>query len=155
MAFTSASFNLNDLDNFFDEASLKNLHNFAKKVENVFASKPDDIPSGLDILYDIVCVGDKYVVCIDVPGINKDQLNLSFIPDEFDAKVLKLSFKRVKEDMTYIKCFRKYGSFDKKIKLPFDVDVSKNMVANYKDGVLKVTLSKKKNSEEGIKIPID
>lgn len=159
MASTRASFSINDLDNFFDESTLSNLHKFAKKVENVFNTKQEEEVDNW-IVYDIVSINDKYTVLFDVPGVDKEKLNLSFIDDEyigeFGNKYLKVTIERIKEDFNFIKCNRKYGTFERKIKLPNDVDVSKDMSAQYKDGVLKVSIYKKnkKDSEEGKKIPI-
>ncbi len=160
MNSTSARFTIHDLDNFFDESTLSNIHNFAKKVENVFTSKPEDFmkESGNDnfLLYDITSYSDKYIIHIDVPGVDKQNLDLSFINEEYDqTKLLKLICKREKDDATYVKCLRKYGTFEKKIKLPLDVDVSKDMNAQYKDGVLNVSVYKKNKNTEGIKIPIN
>lgn len=163
----STRFNINDLDSFFDESTLNNIHNFAKKVENVFTSKPEDFMNmatdNNTLLYDITSHPDKYVIHIDVPGVDKQNLDLSFINDECEGSnksagdncQVKILCKRDKEDVTFVKCLRKYGTFEKKIKLPLDVDVSKDMSAQYKDGVLKISVFKKnKKCEEGIKIPI-
>lgn len=151
----STRFTIHDLDNFFDESTLNNIQNFAKKVENVFTSKPEDFITDNNLLYDIISHNDKYIIHIDVPGVDKQNLDLSFINDEFD-KFVKIVCKRDKEDVNYIKCMRKYGTFEKKIKLQSDVDISKEMNAQYKDGVLKISVFKKsKHTEEGIKIPIN
>jgi HSP20 family protein len=153
----STPFNIHDLDTFFDESTLNNLHNFAKKVENVFINKPENVINDNSLLYDITSHNDKYIIHIDVPGVDKQNLDLSFINDECEIgnKYLKLVCKRYKEDVVFVKCLRKYGIFEKKIKLPTDVDISKDINAQYKDGVLNISVYKKnKTSEEGIKIPI-
>jgi HSP20 family protein len=83
---------------------------------------------------------DGIVVKADLPGMKKEDIKLSV-----SGGVLSISGERSheesKEEDGWKRLERSYGSFQRSVALPDDADESK-VKADYKDGVLKVTIGK-------------
>jgi HSP20 family protein len=84
-------------------------------------------------------------ITADLPGVDKKDLVL-----DIDGRVLTLKGERsseneVKKDNFYRR-ERSYGSFQRSFTLPAGVD-SAQITANYKDGVLKVSIPKPADQE--------
>ena len=77
----------------------------------------------------------------EVPGVDKKDINISL-----KDSVLTISGEKKKEevekDTNYYRSERVYGSFKRSFELPENVDAEK-VSANYKNGILKIELSKK------------
>jgi HSP20 family protein len=84
---------------------------------------------------------DKFVVKAEVPGMKEDDIHVSVEGDMLTIRGEKKAESEVKEE-DYYRCERSYGSFLRSVALPSTVDTSK-IEADYEDGVLEVTLSKK------------
>jgi len=85
------------------------------------------------------------VVMADLPGVTKDDIDVSVHGDLLTIKGEKKQ-EREEKDKDFVRTERFYGSFSKSITLPAEVDVAK-VDANYKDGVLKLTLPKKEEAK--------
>lgn len=94
---------------------------------------------------DIKDNGDSYLLEAELPGFNKDDIHV-----DIDGGYLTISAERHSENEekdkkgNYIKCERSYGSFSRS----FDVSNVKTeeIAAEYKDGVLKLTMPKKEGT---------
>jgi HSP20 family protein len=79
---------------------------------------------------------DHLLVRADLPGMTKDAVEVTL-----DNGELVLSGKRKEEtedtEDNYYRCERHYGSFYRRLPLPFEVD-AKMIKANFKEGVLEV-----------------
>jgi len=84
---------------------------------------------------------DNYIIEAELPGMSKDQIHL-----ELENNVLSIkgerNFERKEEGENYHLMERSYGSFYRSFSLPKNVD-GEQIGAEYKDGVLRVTLPKK------------
>lgn len=81
----------------------------------------------------------KYVISVDVPGYEKDQIKLSI-----DDNVLTISAERVsseKKDGSIVE--RQRGAFSRRVRLPDNIDEDQ-VVAKLNNGVLEVSAGKKK-----------
>ena len=85
--------------------------------------------------------GDEFVVKAEIPGMKEDDIHVSVEGDMLTIRGEKKTESEVKEE-DYYRCERSYGSFFRSVALPSTVDASK-VEADYEDGVLEVTLSKK------------
>jgi HSP20 family protein len=90
---------------------------------------------------DIYDSKDNIVVKADLPGMSKDEIEVSVHNDTLTIKGEKKQEKEVREK-DYVRSERLYGSFNRTIILPAEVDTSK-VTATYKNGVLELTLPKK------------
>lgn len=96
---------------------------------------------------------DNVVVRAEVPGLSKEDLNVTL-----NERTLTLSGERKeerreqKEGRAYCsECY--YGRFYRTVSLPAEVD-SDRVQAEYKDGVLRVTMAKKETAK-GKQIPVN
>lgn len=88
---------------------------------------------------------DKYVVRAELPGLKKEEINVSL-----DGNTLNISGERKQEDERKegdnYRAERYFGRFQRSLTLPGGVDPSK-VQASYKDGVLTVTLPKSEEAK--------
>jgi HSP20 family protein len=108
-----------------------------------FEKKPvvSGIYSGTD--YPVVDVFDndnEIVVRADIPGVEKDKIEISVTEDALTIKGCKEGSKEDKEK-NYYRSERSYGCFQRAIGLPSEVEHDK-INATYTDGVLEVKLPK-------------
>ncbi len=94
---------------------------------------------------DIYDSKDNVMVKADIPGMKKDEIEVSVHGDTLIIKGEKKQEKEVKEK-DYVRTERFYGSFNRAISLPAAVDASK-VNATYKNGVLELVLPKKEESK--------
>lgn len=99
--------------------------------------KEKEVTDEREPLIDIIDRDTQICVMAELPGVDKNDIDLSINEDKLTIDVKNPA--------------RKYN---KTITLPANVD-SKNIKANYKNGVLEVTLCKIKSKEKGRKIKID
>ena len=84
---------------------------------------------------------DAYTVRVEVPGVAKDEIKLS-IEDE----VLTISGDRREEQANLLIRERRYGAFERRLKLPEGIDLEK-VDARHEDGVLTIELPKKEEAK--------
>ena len=83
---------------------------------------------------------DKYLVKAELPGMNKEEIDISMIGDVLTVKGERKAETDVKEGEYYC-CERSYGSFLRSISMPSAVD-TKKIKATYQDGILEIELPK-------------
>ena len=83
---------------------------------------------------------DKYTVCIEVPGLKKDDLNVTVHDGVLTISGERKTEKDVKEGTAH-RTERFYGKFSRSVSLPAAVRADK-VSAAYKDGVLTVEVPK-------------
>lgn len=130
---------------------------FHREMNNLFSEFFKDFydmePAALNVAVD-VHEGDKHVeVTVELPGIEEKDLELTLHRDSLTIKGEKKQESEKKEG-NFHRVERSYGSFQRTIALPCEVEDEK-AEANYKKGVLHVKLPKKKDSgQERKKISI-
>ncbi len=83
---------------------------------------------------------DKFMVKVELPGMKKEDIEISVVGDMLTIKGERKAEEEVKEDDYYF-CERSYGSFQRSVTLPSAVD-SKSIEAKFSDGILEVSLPK-------------
>lgn len=102
---------------------------------------------------DIAETKDNYLIEVEIPGVQKDDVKISFKDHILTIEGEKKLRNELKKD-DFIKQESFYGKFSRSFTLPDDVDVEK-ISADYKNGILTVTLPKtqeKKPKEIEVKI---
>ncbi|MBN2406340.1 MAG: Hsp20/alpha crystallin family protein [Elusimicrobia bacterium] len=133
---------------------LENLHQDMNKLFNLsFSQWPDENRGTLPASYswapsiDVQNRKDKLVVKAELPGMEKDDVKITL---EDNYLVIKGEKKQEDEkedkDKGYYHRECVYGSFQRAVSLPADVDAGK-IDASYKNGVLKITLPKKEEAK--------
>lgn len=111
---------IDELDNFFNYPILRTSTHAARSI----------------IPVDIIQQGENSVVRLDLPGMNKDQIDISV-----NKHVLTVKGERqsdvLNENDKYVYHERSYGKFERKIYLKEPIE-SENIKASYKDGVLEI-----------------
>jgi HSP20 family protein len=89
---------------------------------------------------DIAEHDDEYLVKVELPGVNKDEVKLTLENNILTIRGEKKQEKETKKE-NYHRVERSYGSFQRSFTLPAAVKSDK-IDASYKDGILKVSLPK-------------
>jgi len=105
----------------------------------------EDTPGMWNPAVDLYEKDDHYIIKAELPGIDKDDINV-----DLKDRVLTLSGERsydneVKEE-NYYRRERSFGKFQRAFTLPVDVDAEK-IKAEFKDGVLQIKVPKPENKK--------
>jgi len=89
---------------------------------------------------DVIDRKDSILVRAELPGVDKDKIDITVEDDNLIIKCEVKEEKEVKKE-DYYHCERSYRSFARTIALPVKVEAAK-VKATFKDGILDVTLPK-------------
>jgi len=104
-------------------------------------------------LVDLADNGKEYIVKAEIPGVNKEDLNIEVSENSIEISAESKEEKR-EEKKGYIRRERRYASFYRSIPLPEEI-VPDKANADLKEGVLTVTLPKTSAPEKkGKKVPV-
>ncbi|MBI3787876.1 MAG: Hsp20/alpha crystallin family protein [Ignavibacteriales bacterium] len=123
------SFEAEEIDRLFD-----NFFHGDIQADNSFLS------SVWTPAVDVAEQDDQYVVKIELPGVNKDDVKITLESNILTVRGEKKQEKEIKED-SYHRMERSYGSFQRSFTLPTMVKSDK-IDASFKDGILTVRLPK-------------
>jgi HSP20 family protein len=90
---------------------------------------------------DVVETKEEYKVKVDLPGLLKEDIDVSLTDNILTIKGERKDLKEEGDDVTYYKKEITYGSFQRQVSLANTVD-SENIKASYIDGVLEVKVPK-------------
>lgn len=103
---------------------------------------------------DIYETDNAYVLNAELPGLTKEEINIDINNNTLTLKGEKKFEEKVEKD-NYVRVERSYGTFQRSFALSEDVN-AEAITANYKDGVLEVTLPKKEEAKpKEIKVEIN
>jgi len=111
-----------------------------------FWVKPVAFPAGteLSIKVDVKEDEKSYTVHADIPGVKKEDIQVDVDGNVVSLRAETKQEKEEKKGEKVIYSERSYGMASRSFTLPAEVD-SKGAKAEYKDGVLNLTLPKKSN----------
>jgi HSP20 family protein len=92
------------------------------------------------VALDVVENDDEFVIKASLPGINPDDLEITFIDGKLTIKGEVTEEEKVEEARYHLR-ERRFGSFSRSIKLPSGID-SEKIDAKYESGVLELHLPK-------------
>ncbi len=84
--------------------------------------------------------GDKFVVRAELPGMKKEEIDISVLGDTLIIKGERKAESEVKDE-DYYRCEMCYGKFSRAVTLPSTVQAGK-VEASYDNGVLEIALPK-------------
>jgi len=117
------------------------------------ATEPDFIGSFSPAI-DLEDTDEAYIVRSDLPGLEKDKINLTVANNVLTIEGMRQTSKETADqNKGFYAQERSYGSFARSLPLPGPVDESK-ISAEYKNGVLTITLPKVAASKSMQKVPI-
>ena len=133
------------LDPLFDTDSFFN--DFFWPVRKAGA---EDVAALVAPRLDIHEQGDAYVVTTDLPGLNKDDINLSVDDGVLTIKAETKKESNDKKEGKVIRRERHYGSYLRRLSLGNDVKQA-DVDAEFKDGVLTITIPKHQPEKPEVK----
>ena len=119
---------------FFDRV-FENVWNDSDYVADSEAGRRTWLPA-----VDIYESDDAFVATADLPGLRKDDIDVS-IEDNVLTVSGERKFEKSEKEGTFRRVERSYGTFRRSFTLPRGVESSK-VEAKFKDGVLNLTLPK-------------
>lgn len=131
-------------------------------IEELLDRLTDELDDGLgadlalhDVPVDVVDRGDAFLVSAELPGFAEDELTVELIDDRLRIEAERSTAEN-DEDLTgrYIRRERTRETVTRSITLPEKVDESA-VSATFDQGVLKVTLPKAADVDDGQEIEID
>ncbi len=93
---------------------------------------------------------DAVEICAELPGVREEDVDLSI---EEGVLTLRGEKKSTREDKEAGYSERSYGTFERRITLPSNID-TEACSAHFEDGVLTITLPKSEERNRGRKIPL-
>jgi HSP20 family protein len=132
----------------------REMDRFMKDLVGPYADMDKNGVFGQDVRVDVTDNGKDIVVKADLPGMTKDQIDITLERNS----LLKISGSREvmtrQESQGVVKQERMSGRFERSLELPAECE-SGGIRATYKEGVLEIMLPKKKNvKEEAIKVNV-
>jgi HSP20 family protein len=105
-----------------------------------------DLAPQMKMKIDVTKADDTYTVKADIPGVKKDDIQVSVDGNEvtISGEIKKETEEKKGEEV--LRSERYYGKISRSFTLPHDVDESK-VAAKYADGVLNLTLPMKAASK--------
>ena len=94
---------------------------------------------------DIYENADNFVIEAHMPGLNINDIKIDVQNSTLTIRGER-KFEEKSEKEEYIRVERSYGSFFRSLSLPMNVEADK-IEANYKDGILKLTLPKSEQAK--------
>lgn len=101
---------------------------------------------------DIYEKDDKYFIEVDLPGVKKENINISYSKGYLNIKTTQKDEVQ-EENKTYIRRERNYKKLERSFYVA-DIEETK-IKATYKDGILNVTIPKQKDNNTNKRISID
>jgi HSP20 family protein len=123
-----------------------------ERTSRVFAPGFTSTLGAFAVPVDVIDEGDQIRVIADLPGFNKEDIQVYF---EDGSLVIKAERKEEKEEKgrDYIMQERRYGEVYRKVSVPVDVDMEK-VSAKYNNGILEIVLPKTEKAQKKV-IKID
>lgn len=124
---------------------------FSSLLENFFRGQQLDDASFIDTTtwspaVDLKEEKDRFLVIADIPGVKKDDINISL-----ENNVLSISgsrkYEKEEKKENYTRIERSQGQFYRRFSLPRTADDAK-ISAKYKSGVLEISIPKKSTAVE-------
>jgi HSP20 family protein len=100
-----------------------------------------EAPQGLVPALDVVERENEYVVRAEMPGVKKDDIDITLADGVLTISGETKDEREEKEGDRVLRQERRFGKYTRSLRLGTDID-EKNVKANYRDGVLELTLAK-------------
>ena len=124
-------------------SDLLDIRDEMNRIFDDFTRRPFRIglrESGWNPSVDIAETNEEIVVKAELPGMTKEDVNISITDNILTLKGEKKQEKEVKEE-NYHRIERSYGSFQRSFTLPVKIQHEK-VKATFKDGVLNISIPK-------------
>lgn len=96
---------------------------------------------------DVSETGDAYTVTVEIPGLRKEDIQLSVHENMLTLRLNKPQLQPEDKSRTYSHVERFYGTFERQFGFASSIDAD-GVKATYKDGVLEIVLPKAANARK-------
>ena len=142
-------------EKLFDDNPLAAMHN---EIDRLFGNFFDEdrwpaLGNGhrMVVRWDVAETDDAVKITADLPGLTEKEIDITLADGVLTIKGERKSEKETEEkDKHYHRIERSYGTFERAMSLPSDVDESK-IAADFKNGVPELTLPKKPEAKKKAK----
>lgn len=121
-------------------ANFRDLENRLNRMLNSWQVEPEQAGVAWSPAVDLHETEESYTLEADLPGLSKDDIQLSVVDDVVTLKGARNQQSERKTE-GYHRVERIYGSFQRSFRIPGGIDATK-VDASFENGVLKVTLPK-------------
>ena len=97
---------------------------------------------------DMIDEGDNIKIIADLPGFNKEDIEIWIEDGDLVIKAVRKEEKEEKAE-NYIRRERRFGEVYRKIALPVEVDIDK-IKATYNNGVLEIVIPKSEKAKKKV-----
>lgn len=118
-------------DRFFNDFGLSGFRSGSHMLEGIAGSV-------LKPRLDLGATDKAYTISVEIPGVSEEDVSLELVNDTLIIRGEKKQEKEEKNKNFY-RLERSYGSFQRTLSLPEDVNRDK-IIANFKKGVLHITI---------------
>lgn len=138
---------MNGLTRFSPRSDLRNLQREVDRVfDSFFRPKRESDEDSTSAMWsprvDLAETDDAYHIHVDVPGMRKEDIDISFQNGELTVSgERRAETSETDEKRNYMRVERSYGRFYRSFALPNTVDIDK-IEANYENGVLNISVPK-------------
>ncbi|MDI6644263.1 MAG: Hsp20/alpha crystallin family protein [Methanobacteriaceae archaeon] len=126
------------------EDILGNIKEMQQEVEKRVSEYASSLPAKPSM--DVMETEESIIIKTDLPGVNKDDININLTEDSIDIKA-KFEEESEVSDANFIKKERKYGEAQRSMVLPSKIKV-KEASAKFDNGILTVELPKVEKAEK-------
>ena len=134
----------------FEKELYKNFvrHNCATKSESRSETKEETTKETTwKPTADIYSEPEHYIISVDLPGVSKENINLTF-----EKGILTLRGERIQQEKDKtVRNEKQFGAFERKFKMTTEI-LSESITAEFSNGELLITVPKKASEERVITI---
>lgn len=135
-----------EMDRLFSEIMGEKGYKLSNKGELIPVGMRGRIQEYREPLADIMENDKDITVTLELPGIDKKDIQLHLRKDQLEVKVEHKEESKLKEEGS-IRLERSYKGFYRSLTLPCNVDADKAK-AEYSNGILKISVPKKESSKK-------
>ena len=134
---------------------LRSLQDEMNRVFSDYYGEPDDKElAGLVPAMDVTETADSVNVKVELPGVKKEDVQISLKDELLTIRGEKKEEKEEKEENRHF-VERSYGTFSRTLTLPSQVK-TEGVKATFKDGILHITLPKEEEARtREVKVKVD
>jgi HSP20 family protein len=129
-----------------DSLTRSPFREMSRVMDDFFRLPLSDLTQATYPLADVAETGDAYTVTVEVPGIRKEDIQLSVQENILSLRVTKQSEKD-EDGRKYRHVERFYGTFERHFPFSSSID-PEHVKASYSDGVLEIVLAKAENARK-------
>jgi HSP20 family protein len=122
------------------------MNDLFSKEFNSFFELLNDKRSVDSLGVDIWDNSNELIIRLELPGVAIEDIQTTINASQLDIEAQFKDTAPNKEEGKYLRKERREGNYKKSIRLPYDVETEK-VEAEYKDGILKITLPKAESNK--------